>query len=152
MRPSSVCIGVIEAHFLSTHGLCRILCSSWSDLHGFRNGRNISSYGIWEYLRLHQAGYETSANTLTYTIALLACRPVFQKALQADFDKILGNRPLNSWSFDIDFPHILNGYVGATMNETLRFYTVLPFFPKTTSEIQDISRATAVTTPFLPIL
>lgn len=80
------------------------------------------------------AGYETSANTLTYTIALLDCRPVFQKALQADLDKILGNRPLNSWSFDIDFPHILNGYVGATMNETLRLYTVLPFFPNPTRE------------------
>ena len=80
------------------------------------------------------AGYETSANTLTYAIALLACRPDIQKALQADLDRILGSRPLSQWSFDADFPKILNGYVGATMNETLRLYTVLPFLPKTTRE------------------
>lgn len=80
------------------------------------------------------AGYETSANTLTYAISLLACRPDMQKALQADLDKILGDRPSSHWSFDADFPRILDGYVGATMNETLRLYTVLPFFPKTTRE------------------
>ena len=80
------------------------------------------------------AGYETSANTLTYAITLLACRPNIQKALQADLDRILGNRPQKLWSYDADFPSILNGYVGATMNETLRLYTVLPFFPKTTRE------------------
>lgn len=80
------------------------------------------------------AGYETSANTLTYAIALLACRPDIQKALQADLDKILGDRPSSHWSFDADFPKILDGYVGAVMNETLRLYTVLPFFPKTTRE------------------
>lgn len=80
------------------------------------------------------AGYETSANTLTYAISLLACRPDIQRALQADLDKILGDRPFSQWSFDVDFPQILDGYVGATMNETLRLYTVLPFFPKTTRE------------------
>lgn len=80
------------------------------------------------------AGYETSANTLTYTTALLACRPVFQKALHVDLDKILGERPLNSWSFDIDFPPILNEDVGAIMKETLRLYIVLLFFPKTIRE------------------
>lgn len=80
------------------------------------------------------AGYETSANTLTYAISLLACRPDIQKALQADLDRIFGDRPLSHWSFDTDFPRILDGYVGATMNEILRIYTVLPSFPKTTRE------------------
>ncbi len=80
------------------------------------------------------AGYETSANTLTYAIALLACRPDIQRALQADLDAIIGSHSISQWSFDGDFPRILNGYVGATMNETLRLYTVLPFFPKTTRE------------------
>ena len=78
------------------------------------------------------AGYETSANTLTYAIALLACRPNLQKALQADLDNILERRPSNRWSFDDDFHKILAGYVGAVMHETLRLYSVLPFYPKTT--------------------
>ena len=80
------------------------------------------------------AGYETSANTLTYAIALLACRPDLQRAMQADLDRILGDRPSSDWSYEVDFPKILDGYVGAVMNETLRLYSVLPFFPKTTRE------------------
>lgn len=80
------------------------------------------------------AGYETSANTLTYAITLLACGPDLQKAMQFDIDKILDNRPSSQWSFESDFPKILDGCVGAVMNETLRLYSVLPFLPKTTRE------------------
>lgn len=80
------------------------------------------------------AGYETSANTLTYAMTLLACRPNLQKAMQSDIDQILGNRPSSQWSFESDFPKLLDGYVGAVMNETLRLYSVLPFLPKTTRE------------------
>lgn len=84
------------------------------------------------------AGYETSANTLVYAINLLACYPIIQQALQADLDKILGDRYINTWSFEADFPRILDGYVGATMSETLRLYPVLPFFPKVTRDIPKI--------------
>lgn len=80
------------------------------------------------------AGYETSANTLTYAVTLLACRPELQKAMQSDIDKILGDRPCRQWSFESDFPKLLDGYIGAVMNETLRLYSVLPFLPKTTRE------------------
>ena len=78
------------------------------------------------------AGHETSANTLTYAITLLACRPQIQKALQADLDEILDARSQSSWSFESDFPNLLDGYCGAVMNEVLRLYTVLPFLPKMT--------------------
>ncbi|KAL8836470.1 MAG: hypothetical protein Q9170_002903 [Blastenia crenularia] len=78
------------------------------------------------------AGYETSANTLTYAILLLACHPVLQRRLQADLDRILGDRPSSTWSYESDFPKILEGYAGAVINETLRLYTVLPFLPKST--------------------
>lgn len=78
------------------------------------------------------AGHETSANTLMYAITLLACRPSLQKALQVNLDDIFGNRPSSQWSFETDFPKLLDGPVGAIMNETLRLYSVLPFLPKTT--------------------
>ncbi len=78
------------------------------------------------------AGYETSANTLTYAIILLACRPQLQKAMQSDIDKIFGDCPCSQWSFESDFPKLLDGYVRAVMNETLRLYSVLPFLPKPT--------------------
>ena len=81
------------------------------------------------------AGHETSANTLTYAIILLACHPEVQRALQANLDDILGDRPANEWAFEVDFPKILDGYVGAVMNETLRLYSVLPFIPKKTESV-----------------
>lgn len=81
------------------------------------------------------AGHETSANTLTYAIILLACRPDFQRDLQADLDKIFGSRSQREWSYKRDFTKLLDGYVGAVMNETLRLYTVIPFIPKTTEAI-----------------
>ena len=80
-------------------------------------------------------GHETSANTLSYAITLLACRPDLQKAMQSDIDNILGSRSPKQWSFASDFPKLLDGYVGAVMSETLRLYTVIPFLPKTTRSI-----------------
>lgn len=78
------------------------------------------------------AGHEAMANTFVYAIVLLACCPTFQKALQADLDHILGDRPRSDWSYKTDFPKLLNGYIGAILNETLRHYPPLPILPKTT--------------------
>ena len=54
--------------------------------------------------------------------------------MQWELDKILGDRPPSRWSFETDFPNLLDGFVGAVMNETLRLFSVLPFHPKTTRE------------------
>ncbi|KAF6217911.1 hypothetical protein HO133_006323 [Letharia lupina] len=70
-----------------------------------------------------KARYETSANTLKDAVTLLACRPDIQKALRADLGKTKSSVT------------ILDGYVEATVDETLRLYTLLPIFPKTTREI-----------------
>lgn len=77
------------------------------------------------------AGHETSANTLTHALTLLALNPYFQSRLQTELDDILGNSEPDSWSYLDHFPRLLNGCVGALMSETLRLYTVLQFYPKT---------------------
>lgn len=74
------------------------------------------------------AGHETSANTLTNAITLLACRPEFQKSLQLEIDAILGDRKF--FEFNMDFTRLMKGRVGALMKETVRLYSVLPFLPK----------------------
>ena len=78
------------------------------------------------------AGYETSANTLTFILTLLACHPEIQHAFQADLDRIFGSRPPQEWSYKTDFPALLAGYAGAIVNETSRLYTVLPAIGRTT--------------------
>ena len=54
--------------------------------------------------------------------------------MQSDIDKILGDRPVEKWSFESDFLKLLDGVIEAVMNETLRLFSVLPFHPKTTLE------------------
>lgn len=78
------------------------------------------------------AGHKTTANTLVHALILLAYRPTFQKALQAELDNVLGSRPQSDWSYKTDFPKLLDGYTGAILNETLRVYPVIPFIPRTT--------------------
>ena len=84
------------------------------------------------------AGHETNANTLLYALLLLACHPNHQKAVQQQLDRVLGDIPEHQWSYAADFPALLDGYVGAVMNETLRLYSVLPFYPKSTKTSQSI--------------
>lgn len=89
---------------------------------------------FWNVFVFIMAGYETSANTLAAAMTLLACRPDLQRHLQADIDRILGDRPSSNWSYHAHFPQLLDGYLGAVLNETLRLYSILPFVPKTTRE------------------
>ncbi|MCJ1344328.1 hypothetical protein MMC31_002531 [Peltigera leucophlebia] len=81
------------------------------------------------------AGHEANANTLVFLIFLLACRPGVQKSLQEDISSILGHEPASQWSLATDFPLLMESYVGAVINETLRLFTVLPFIPKVVGKI-----------------
>lgn len=81
------------------------------------------------------AGHEANANTLVFLILLLACRPGVQKSLQQDISSILGHEPASQWSLETDFPLLMESYVGAVINETLRLFTVLPFIPKVVGKI-----------------
>jgi cytochrome P450 len=85
------------------------------------------------------AGHETSANTMTFALGLLACRPDFQKSLQADVDATLQGRGPASWAYPQDFTKLMDGHIGALMNETLRLYSALPFVPKTNEHTQTLT-------------
>lgn len=85
------------------------------------------------------AGHETSANTMTFALSLLACKPDFQRALQKEIDTILGDRDPSSWTYPHDYTRLMDGHTGALMNETMRLYTVLPFLPKTNPKAQALN-------------
>lgn len=81
------------------------------------------------------AGHEANANTLVFLILLLACRPRVQKSLQQDISNILGGKPASQCSLETDYPLLMESYVGAVINETLRLFTVLPFIPKAVGKL-----------------
>jgi cytochrome P450 len=76
------------------------------------------------------AGHKTSANTFAFALTLLACRPQFQRALQADLNKTLGGWAATKLVYPTDHAKLMSGHVGALMKEALRLYSVLPFLPK----------------------
>ena len=81
------------------------------------------------------AGHEANANTLTFMFLLLACNPDAQRKAQADIDKLLLRiNPVseldNEKFYDEAYSQLMESHVGACINETLRLYTVLPYFVK----------------------
>ena len=80
------------------------------------------------------AGHEANANTLTFAILLLACRPAIQRAVQDDIYRIIGSAPCRDWTYADNYSELSESLVGAVINETLRLYTVLNFIPKFNAE------------------
>jgi cytochrome P450 len=77
------------------------------------------------------AGHETSANTLHFAFLFLAIDLASQVHVQEDIDSIVGSRPLEEWTYEIDMGHLYTSMVGATMNETLRLMPPVIDIPKT---------------------
>ena len=76
------------------------------------------------------AGHETSANTVHLCLLFLALHPHIQRKVQAEVDSIFQSRPISQWSYDGDFPHLLNGILGAVLNESLRLVPPVINIPK----------------------
>lgn len=66
---------------------------------------------------------------------MLAINPEIQHTLQQSLDDLFGDRHPSTWSYDVDFPALLDGHVGAVIAETVRLFGVLPFIPKSTGEV-----------------
>ncbi|KAF8468162.1 cytochrome P450 [Kalaharituber pfeilii] len=80
-------------------------------------------------------GHSTTARTLHYAIMMLAIHPEYQKPLQEDFSKILGDRDPD---YDKDFKPLMSGWCGAIINETFRLYSQVANIPKATATPQTI--------------
>ncbi|KAF2747075.1 cytochrome P450 monooxygenase-like protein [Sporormia fimetaria CBS 119925] len=78
------------------------------------------------------AGHETTANALHYSVLFLAMNPQVQRHLQADLDKAFGNKPIQEWDYEQDFPKLFDGMAAAVMNETLRLTQPIINIPKCT--------------------
>jgi cytochrome P450 len=85
------------------------------------------------------AGHETSANSIHFSIILLAANLASQARLQADIDKIVGDKPTSELSYFTDMPRLYNSMVGAVMNEQLRLMPAILNVPKVTAGDQVVT-------------
>jgi cytochrome P450 len=76
------------------------------------------------------AGHETTSNTIHFAFLFLAIALDTQARLQGDVDAIVGSRPSEDWTYDIEMGRLYMSIVGATMNETLRLMPPIVDIPK----------------------
>jgi cytochrome P450 len=82
------------------------------------------------------AGHETSANSIHFCLMFLALHPTAQKAAQTEITEIFQGRPISAWDYDRDLPRLLNGMLGAVLNEQLRLIAPIISIPKIVSPTQ----------------
>ncbi|KAJ6263391.1 hypothetical protein Dda_1954 [Drechslerella dactyloides] len=83
------------------------------------------------------AGHETSAGALHYGMTFLALYPEAQRQLQADIDRIFGDRPVEEWDYNRDVTAMQNSMIAAVMHEELRMVPPVINIPKQVSDHQD---------------
>ena len=65
-------------------------------------------------------GHETVATSIQLTMVFLALHTKAQENVQHEIDRIVGQRSPGEWTYDGDLPQLLEGWVGAVMQEELR--------------------------------
>jgi len=76
------------------------------------------------------AGHETSANSIHFSIILLALHPEIQRRVQHELSAIFQGRPVSAWSYDSDLKQLFNSLLAAVLNEELRLIGPVIAIPK----------------------
>jgi cytochrome P450 len=76
------------------------------------------------------AGHETSANSIHFSIILLALHPSLQRKVQHELSAIFQDRPISAWSYDADLKQLFNSLLAAVLNEELRLIGPVIAIPK----------------------
>ncbi|OAQ85151.1 cytochrome p450 domain-containing protein [Purpureocillium lilacinum] len=87
------------------------------------------------------AGYDTTANTMTYAVGLMAAYPQWQAWLQDELDRVLGSKAVGEsriLPYTTYFPKLKRCL--AVMMETLRLYPALIHISRSISHDQAISK------------
>jgi cytochrome P450 len=79
------------------------------------------------------AGHETSANSIHFSIILLALHPSLQRKVQLELSAIFQGRPVSAWSYDVDLKQLFNSLLAAVLNEELRLIGPVIAIPKVVS-------------------
>ena len=77
------------------------------------------------------AGHETTGNTLSFLLLLLALYPIHQSAIHNDLLKLLSIRPLSTWTLDQEYTSLTrSSNLSNFIKETLRVYCVVQFIAR----------------------
>ena len=78
------------------------------------------------------AGHETTANSIHFSLILLALNIAAQRHLQHDLDEIFQGRPIKEANYDDVIPKLFASMAGAVLNEELRLFAPVTGVPKST--------------------
>jgi cytochrome P450 len=130
-RVNQVALGVIEnrrAKGSEHHDLLGMMMEARDE-----NGLRMNDRQLLDEIRLmYIAGHETSANALTYAVALVSQHPEVRQVLEAEVDAVLGARPP---VFE-DAPKLV--YTSAVLKEAMRLYPPVWMFARTSTEVTPV--------------
>lgn len=84
------------------------------------------------------AGHETSANSIHFSLILLALHPQVQAEVQMELDEIFRHRDASQWDYDYCLPRLLNSRLAMVLNEQLRLFAPTIAVPKITTTPQHL--------------
>ncbi len=130
-RVNQVALGVIEnrrAKGSEHHDLLGMMMEARDE-----NGLGMSDRQLLDEIRLmYIAGHETSANALTYAVALVSQHPEVRQALEAEVDAVLGARP------PVFEDASKLAYTSAVLKEAMRLYPPVWMFARTSTEVTPV--------------
>ncbi|KAJ9615390.1 hypothetical protein H2200_001465 [Cladophialophora chaetospira] len=94
------------------------------------------------------AGFDTTANTMAYALALLTAYPKWQDWLHEEIKEIVRDRDMDRLEYNEVFPRLPRCL--ALMLETMRLFTPLTHIAKQTNPTYDVEVKTSSKTYFLP--
>jgi hypothetical protein len=83
------------------------------------------------------SGHDTTANTLAFTVMLLAANPDVQNWLRQELDTVVGDRNVEDWDYSL-FEDLKR--CQAVLFETLRLYAPITGLPKVASKVIETFR------------
>ncbi|KAI1842584.1 hypothetical protein JX266_011197 [Neoarthrinium moseri] len=82
------------------------------------------------------AGHDTTTHTLTFAIMYLAVNPSVQDWVFEEVDLVFGDRPVEEWNYEVDFPRLKRCL--SVLMETVRLYTPVPVAKWTGDRVQSL--------------
>ena len=83
------------------------------------------------------AGHDSTASTTHFMLLYLAGNPATQRRLHRELDELVGDSDPETWDYGEILKQLMDGMMGACVNETLRLMPPVPAIPKLATPNED---------------